>query len=743
MNRVVSHPILSVPAGKTISFTFDGRRLEGFEDEIISSALIANGIHIFSHHPRDGAPLGIYCANGQCSQCTVFVDGKPLKACMTRLKSGMTIESVNGRPSLPTADSGHPIEKPPLFSKPPEIETDCLIVGGGPAGLSAAEELGRFGVKTILTDDKYELGGKLTLQTHNFFGSKDDCYAGKRGMDIAGILTEEVGRYRNIDIWLNSSAIGVFSDGIVGVVRDGGYVLVKPKTILFATGAREKSLAFPGCDLPGVYGAGAFQTLVNRDLVLPSKRLFICGGGNVGLIVAYHALQAGIEVAGLAEILPECGGYRVHLDKIKRYGVPVFTSHTLVQASGDDHIESVTIQEVGPSFSPLPGTEKTFGVDTLLIAVGLTPIDELYRKAREYGISAFIAGDAEEIAEAGAAVFSGRLKARNIVKHVQTASAADQTTDRTEEKAREEDRWSEMLAKMRAKPGLPLPPAHPISMVSGDYCAENPDSGGLYPVIHCNQEIPCDPCAHLCPKDSIHLKGDNLNGIPVYEGTDCIGCGRCVLECPGLAIVLVDETKDPEHKTALITLPNELPGKLVCEGDELDMVGAEGGEIGRGKVLSIRTPASGDRRSLITVRVSYEKRLDVAGFRLPALGSTDSKHSEDSDRWQRLSIEGEDTIVCRCERITKGEIVRLIRAGYRDMNHIKALLRVGMGACGGKNCSEPVKRIFKEEGIPGNEIVPFVERPPLTEVSLAVLAGEAKVGDTEAGEAKTGDTEDG
>ncbi len=724
MKRVENHPILSVPDRKPISFTFDGKKLEAYEDEIISSALIANGINIFSHHPRDGAPLGIYCANGQCSQCTVFVDGKPIKACMTRLKAGMTIESVNGRPSLP-ADNIINSEAPLHFSKPPEIETDCLIVGGGPAGLSAAEELGRFGIKTILTDDKFHLGGKLTLQTHNFFGSKADCYAGKRGMDIAEIMTEEINRYRNIDIWLNSPAIGVFSDGIVGVVRDDRYVLVKPKTILFATGAREKSLVFPGCDLPGVYGAGAFQTLVNRDLVLPSKRLFICGGGNVGLIVAYHALQAGIEVAGLAELLPECGGYRVHLNKIKRYGVPVFTSHTLVQASGDDHIESVTIQEVGPSFSPLPGTEKTFDVDTLLLAVGLTPIDELYQKAREYGISAFIAGDAEEIAEAGAAVFSGRLKARNITKHLEIAPAAGHSADRTEEKSCEEDRWIEMLTKMRAKPGAPLPNADPAPS-SGD-------DSKIYPVIHCNQEIPCDPCAHLCPKDSIHLKGDQLNGIPVYEGIDCIGCGRCVLECPGLAIVLVDETKDPEHTTALITLPNELPKKLVCEGDELLLVGSEGGEFGRGTVRSIRTPASGDRRSLITVEVPYEKRLEVAGFRLPAFGSAGSgqtKKSSDSDRWQRVTIKGDNTIVCRCERITKGEIVRLIRAGYRDMNHIKALLRVGMGACGGKNCSELVKRLFKEEGIAEEEIVPFVERPPLTEVSLAVLAVEVKAGDT-------------
>jgi sarcosine oxidase subunit alpha len=103
-----------------------------------------------------------------------------------------------------------------------------------------------------------------------------------------------------------------------------------------ATGAREKSLAFKGNTLPGVYGAGAFQTLVNRDLVKSRPdRLFIVGGGNVGLIAGYHALQAGIHVVGLCEALPECSGYKVHKDKLARLGVPIYTSHTILSANGE------------------------------------------------------------------------------------------------------------------------------------------------------------------------------------------------------------------------------------------------------------------------------------------------------------------------------------------------------------------------------------------------------------------------
>ena len=127
--------------------------------------------------------------------------------------------------------------------------------------------------------------------------------------------------------------------------------------LLVASGARE-SLVFPGNTLPGVYGAGAFQTLVNRDLVKPCENLFIIGGGNVGLIAGYHAIQAGIHVAGLVEAAPECGGYKVHKDKLIRSGVPVYTSHTVLEARGIEKVESVVIAEVDRNFQPILGPKK-------------------------------------------------------------------------------------------------------------------------------------------------------------------------------------------------------------------------------------------------------------------------------------------------------------------------------------------------------------------------------------------------
>ena len=145
--RITKHPILDIPARKEINFTWNGEKLAAYEDEMIASALIANDVHIFGHHAKDHSPQGIFCANGQCSQCLVMADGVPVKSCMTSLREGMRIESIEGLPKLPEDDDVPDLREPPLR------EVEVLILGGGPAGLSAAIELGRLGVEGVSWKD--------------------------------------------------------------------------------------------------------------------------------------------------------------------------------------------------------------------------------------------------------------------------------------------------------------------------------------------------------------------------------------------------------------------------------------------------------------------------------------------------------------------------------------------------------------------------------------------------------------
>jgi NADPH-dependent 2,4-dienoyl-CoA reductase/sulfur reductase-like enzyme/Fe-S-cluster-containing hydrogenase component 2/bacterioferritin-associated ferredoxin len=684
MHRIERHPVLEIKGAADISFYFNGRRLTASRDEVISSALLAHGIDIFGHHHKDGSPQGIFCSNGQCAQCLVIADGVPVKACMTRVRNGMRVAACNGTPELPAAD-----ESPRAFTPTRTISTEVLVIGGGPAGITAAVELASQGIRVLIVDDKHRLGGKLVLQTHSFFGTVADCYAGTRGIDIATRLAREVEQSPLIEVILNATAVACYSDGKIGVVRDSEYLLVDPKKLLVAAGARERALAFPGCDLPGVYGAGAFQTLVNRDLVCPSEKLFIVGGGNVGLIAAYHAIQAGIGVVGLVEAMPQVGGYKVHQDKLRRLGVPVLTSHTVKAAGGRERVEYVTVVEVDGEFREVPGTEQTFEADTLLVAVGLNPVDELSREARRLGLDVYAAGDALEIAEASAAIFSGRIVGREIAKalgkHVEVPPE-----------------WRERWEVLKSKPGK----THRLAVKAA--------ASGVFPVLRCVQEIPCDPCIHVCPKGVIEIKGDQVFGIPSVGKDECTGCTLCVAACPGLAISLVDlRAAGPE---ALVTVPFELLETSARAGDQVDAVDIDGNFVAKAQVEKVTKRKAYDRTLLVTLRVPREKALQVAGFRVqdPRLSRPVADTPQAADG---------DAIICRCERVTAGEIRQLIRQGVRDLNQLK-VLRCGMGACGGKTCESLILGIFRDEGVDPREIVRFSQRPLVAEVGLKLLAGE-------------------
>ncbi len=686
--RIISHPILAPLPGETIDFTFNGKPLKARKGEVISSALYAAGIPVFGHHKKDGGAQGIFCVNGQCSQCTVVADGRPVKSCMTPVKEGMIVESCEGVPKIGDAESSrtsHEIE---------EFEIQVLVVGGGPAGICAAIELGRLGIGVLIVDDKQELGGKLSLQTHNFFGSVADCYAGMRGIDIGRMLANEVAALPTVKVWLNATVIGVFEDGKFGVAGEGRYRLIKPEVVLISCGAREKSLAFPGCDLPGVYGAGAFQTLVNRDLVKSAERLFVVGGGNVGLIGAYHALQAGIDVVGLVEALPRCGGYKVHEDKIKRLGVPVWTSHTVLRAEGNDRVERVITAAIDEKFRPIDGTERSFNVDTVLIAVGLSPVDELLQKAREYGMNVYAAGDSEEIAEASAAIFSGKITGRQIARDIGMNIPIPSD-------------WQDFGEVLKHKPGEPEP------FTPRDLGAP------VYPLIRCVQEIPCDPCVEACPQNLISIKGSILVN-PEFEG-ECQGCGRCVLACPGLAIQLVINDYDPSGEKALVMVPFEFTEEVTPLGSEVITTGMEGEVIGKGRVIAILNRDDQNRRRLLLIEAPAADKLDVAGFRIrnPEHGEPVSLEETDAD----------DPMICRCERVRKSEIIEQIRAGVRDMNQLKAVARSGMGGCGGKTCTDHILRLFREEGVDLSEVTLPTIRPLVAEVHLGDFVKDEEKGD--------------
>lgn len=685
MSRITQHPILPILKNrKTVKFTFNGRELEGIAGEPVASALIAQNITEFAIHPKGDTPQGLFCANGQCAHCTLIIDGLPQKSCVTPLKEGMQIQTLYHLPQIP--DDRRPLHKVEC----PEFACDVLVIGGGPSGLTATIELAQLGFKVILVDDKPQLGGKLLLQTHKFFGSIEDCYAGTRGIEIATLLDQAVRQLSKVTIFTDTLVVGIYKDQKAGLfVHNKNYYLVSFEGLIVTPGAREKSLIFQGNHLPGVIGAGAFQTLVNRDLIRACQRVFIVGSGNVGLIAAYHALQAGIQVAGICDILPEVTGYQVHADKIKRMGVPLFLNHTILSAEGQHKVEKVTIAAVNHDFQPILETAQTFAVDMLLIAVGLIPIDEFYEIARQFSFKVVKAGDADEIAEASSAMFGGRIAGLQMAKLLGHAVEID-------------EQFYQKAAILKSKPGKTYP-REQVTLTEK-----------FRPVIRCAQEIPCNPCTAVCPVHAIQLKPaqNNILDIPEYLG-GCTGCMLCVLICPGLAITLARKI---DEQFAEVVLPFEfIPDFAV--GDFVPLTDWDGNFLEKGEVLRIRYNKK-YLTYLIQVKTSLKNGAAVAGIQV-----------QDSNQIKALTEPSfeylpENGIVCHCELVTVKEIVDFIRKhDVRDVNQLK-LIRVGMGACGGKNCSALLPRLFKEAGVDWQTVVPGTRRPLTVEVPMAAIINE-------------------
>ncbi|ACS32859.1 FAD-dependent oxidoreductase [Thermococcus gammatolerans] len=426
--RLNEHPVLRFKRGREVTIYFEGQPIKAYEGETIATALHAAGIRVLNYSPNKKRPRGLFCAIGKCSSCLMVVNGIPnVRSCITLVEDGMRIERQHGRAKLPTK------VKPPEFKDAKVVKADIIVIGGGPAGLMAAIHASRAGAKVVLIDENPRLGGQLVKQTHKFFGKREQ-FAGVRGVEIAKILEKELRKSGSVEAFLETSAVGIFQEGeeklVLAVRKERELIEFRGRAVIVATGAMERMIPFENNDLPGVYGAGAIQTLMNTYGVKPGDRVLIVGAGNVGLILGYQLIQAGVEVKAIVEAMPRIGGYFVHAAKVRRLGVPILTRHTILRAEGNERVERAVIAQLDENWRPIPGTEKTFDVDVIALAVGLRPSIELLHQAgcqikfvRELGghvavrdgwmettvRGIFVAGDSAGIEEATTAMLEGKI----------------------------------------------------------------------------------------------------------------------------------------------------------------------------------------------------------------------------------------------------------------------------------------------------------------------------------------------
>lgn len=437
----LSHPDMQPAAA--IEFAFDGRPVPALPGETVAAALAAQHVTAFCK-TRSGTPRGPYCGTGSCWDCLVTVDGRgDRRACLTKVEPGMVVH-----PGPPIA------HREASFEPSEEVECDVLVVGAGPAGLSAARALAVAGAEVIVVDERPYAGGQF------FQPLAPSHVAGLAALDARyrdGAVLRRSAELAGARIHSDTTVRAAASAREVPALVAGQATLFRPRRLVLATGAREQPWPVPGWTLPGVTTVGALQSLARSYRVAPGRQIIIAGNGPHCLQTAAELLDGGANVTAVFEAAP-----RPSLDRlgalagmaladpfltmsgaglIARLGKLIHWNSRITLISGDVKVYSVDaglyridadIVGLGYGFSSSSEFAQSLGCAHRFVERGLGSMETIVDLDGRTSVeTVFAIGDGASFAGARSATTQGEIAASAIASDLGLRSAEPRTARRT------------------------------------------------------------------------------------------------------------------------------------------------------------------------------------------------------------------------------------------------------------------------------------------------------------------------
>lgn len=690
MERIVNHPILTIPQEGEHTFLFNGKPVTGMKGFTIAAALHQAGYPVHSHSVN-GRNRSLNCGIGKCGACEMLVDGEVKRICITKVDNVKEVSEITVQ-NYTTDSQIEPREEPVEIYR-----TDVAIIGAGPAGLACRETLKELGLNSIVIDSNDKIGGQFLMQTHAFFFfEKERRFGGMRGFDIAKTLAGD----DHSGIFLHSTVWDILQNKRIAVkdMLNHKNFYVEAQALIVATGAVPFMPTFENDDVPGVYTAAVVQKMMNAEFTLLGKNILTVGAGNIGYLTSYQLMQAGAKVKAILEAMPHEGGFPVQANRIRRLGIPIYTSHMLLKAIPNQDRTGITGAVVCEceNFKPIPGTEKVIdGIDVINICTGLIPDNQLLTKGQyTFGKRCAGVGDAVRIGEGTTAVLRGKQAAYEIAQELGVRFNYNDYLQISKEYIDSQQH------PIRIKEESPRP---------------TPERQAQRPFVRldCLYGFACNPCSFACPQKAITKSSTSVTPEIDYE--KCTGCMQCVSHCPGLAIFGYDTRKQN------LFLPVEYEVEV---GTEVWLVDDNGKKQGEGIIEKVlKKPTKTNVARVKAAGMENDALLNITGFIVK------ENYPEEIDFKQEPECESE-TYVCHCEDVSLDELLSAIGdRKYISVDEVKHITRLGMGPCRGKRCIPRLRMKLREKGI---ELVgDATPRAPLsTRFVLGEMYPQRQIADT-------------